>query len=118
MRNALSIALFFLVAWSGATQQEIRIHDGFMKVEDYLHVNRQKQEGYAIGIVDGIMLAPVFGASEKGQKLKSFENCVEGMSDTHVKTIIDAYMEGYSDRWNDPMHAMVLTAIMQACLGK
>jgi hypothetical protein len=49
-----------------------------------------RQRGYAMGMIDGMLLAPLFGAPEDGEKLKSLATCVTGMNDEHMRAIFDS----------------------------
>jgi len=68
MKKAVfSLLLFAILPQSGITQG-VRIHNGFMKAEDFLHMSTDSRRDYAMGIVDGMLLAPAFGAPTKDRR--------------------------------------------------
>jgi hypothetical protein len=115
------LALFTLFAFSGFSQEGIHVHNGFLKAEEYVHMNDGRQRDYAMGIVDGMLLAPLFGAPtawRDGQKIGAFGNCITGMTDTQVAAIISKFVRDHPERWNDPLNAVAFTAMTQACSQK
>jgi hypothetical protein len=52
-----------LMATSGLPQRgvSVRIHSGFLQARDYLDMDSNGQRSYAMGILDGMYLAPMFG---------------------------------------------------------
>lgn len=71
-----------------------------------------------MGILDGMLLAPAFGAPDDGTKLKSLGTCIEGMTNVQVKAIIDKFLKDHPERWNNPMHTVAFTAMMEGCQRK
>ena len=119
MRKLPYCLVLFLVAVSlGNPQSSVHIHNGFLTGQEYLDFDARTQQGYAMGVVDGMLLAPMFGAPSDAAKLKSLANCIEGMSNAQVKAIIDKFLKDHPERWNDPMHAVTYTAMMEACSRK
>jgi len=67
------LVLFTLFALSCFSQQGISIKAGFLTAEEFTHMNEQSQRDYAMGVVDGMLLPPLFGAPRAwndGQKLE------------------------------------------------
>jgi hypothetical protein len=115
------LALFTLLAFSGFSQQGISVKTGFLTAEEFVHLNDQSQHDYAMGVVDGMLLAPLFGAPRAwndGQKIGAFGDCITGMSSTQVAAIISKFVRDHPERWNGPMHAVAFTAMTQACSQK
>ncbi len=81
-------------------------------------MSEQRRRAYAIGITDGIMLAPLFGAPSDGQKLTAFNNCVTGMSDIQIAAIVAKFLQEHPERWNESLHAAVFAAMTQSCAQK
>jgi len=118
MKKAVfSLLLFAILPQSGITQG-VRIHNGFMKAEDFLHMSTDSRRDYAMGIVDGMLLAPAFGAPDKGQKVQSFGACIEGMDDSQVAAIIEKFLRDRPERWNERLNLVVFAAMMEACSKK
>lgn len=114
-------ALFALFAFSAFSQQGIYIKNGFLTAEEFTHMNDQSQHDYAMGVVDGMLLAPLFGAPRAwndGQKIGAFGDCVTGMSGKQVAAIMSKFVRDHPERWNESMHTVAFTAMTQACSQK
>ncbi|MGD0569737.1 MAG: Rap1a/Tai family immunity protein [Candidatus Sulfotelmatobacter sp.] len=115
------LALFALFAFSGIAQQGVSIKTGFLTAEEFTRMNDQGRHDYAMGVVDGMLLAPLFGApraSNDWQKIGPFGDCITGMSSTQVAAIVSKFVQDHPERWNESMHAVVFTAMTQACSQK
>jgi hypothetical protein len=112
------LALFTLFVFLGFSQQGIPIKTGFLTAEEFTHMNGQSQHDYAIGVVDGMLLTPMFGAPrawDNGQKIGAFGDCITGMSSKQVVAIISKFVRDHPERWNDSMHLVAFTAMTRAC---
>jgi hypothetical protein len=118
MKNNIFLLLLLSVLPQAGLAQSVRLHNGFLKAEEFLHMNVNRQRDYATGVVDGMLLAPLFGAPDNGQKIQSFGACIEGMSDIQVAAIIEKFLRDHPERWNDPLNAVVFTAMTQGCTRK
>lgn len=120
MRPFVFAVLTFLVI-SAFSQQEIRVKPGFYTAEVFAHSSDQGQLDYAMGVVDGMLLAPFFGAPRSqndGQQYEVFEDCVTDMSGKQVGAIISKYVREHPERWNDPMNVVAYSAMTKACSQK
>lgn len=116
-KATFSLLLLSLLPQAGVPQG-VRIHNGFLKAEDFLHMNAKRQRDYAMGVTDGMLLAPLFGAPDNGEKIQSFGACIEGMSDMQVAAIIEKFLRDHPERWNAPLNAVVFTAMTEGCTSK
>lgn len=94
-------------------QPDVLIHQGFLNGNDYLGMSDIRQRTYAMGIVEGIMLSPWFGAPRS--ELGWFENCIEGMNDIQVAAIISKYLENHPGEWHKPLHFLTYRTMREAC---
>jgi len=120
VRRSIS-ALFMLFAFSAFSQQGVHVHTGFLTAEEFTHMNDQSQHDYAMGVIDGMLLAPLFGAPrdwQDGQKIGAFGDCITGMSSTQVAAIISKFVRDHPERWNDSMHVVAFAAMTHACSQK
>jgi hypothetical protein len=51
MRRSI-FAVFALLVFSAFSQQGISVKSGFLKTEEFTHMNDQSQHDYAMGVVD------------------------------------------------------------------
>ena len=120
MKRSILI-LFTLFAISSFSQQGISIKTGFLTAEEFTQMGGQSQHDYAMGVVDGMLLAPLFGApraQNDGQNIGAFGDCITGMSSKQVAAIISKFVRDHPERWNDSMHVVAFTAITHACSKK
>jgi hypothetical protein len=120
MRRSI-FAVFTLFVFSAFSQQGISVKSGFLTAEEFTHMNDQSQHDYAMGVVDGLLLALLFGAPRAwndGQKIGALGDCITGMSSKQVAAIISKFVRDHPERWNDSMHAVAFTAMTHACSQK
>src|ERR1700690_125719 len=95
----LAVVLLLLFALAGSAQK-VHIKNGFATARQYMDLDSGRQRGYAMGIVDGMLLAPVFGAPDDGEKLKALGTCITGMDDEQMRAIFDKFLKDHPERWN------------------
>jgi hypothetical protein len=111
-------AILFLLAAAanvGAPQRSVRIHGGFLKAEAYLHFDNNSKRAYAMGLLDGMYMAPMFHAPDDGKFLVSLERCVEGMRSSQVAAIIEKYIRDHPEHWYLDLKDEGYAAMRQAC---
>jgi phosphoglucomutase len=116
-KTILSLLLLAAMPQTGAPQVT-HVHNGFLKTEAFVHMSTDGKRDYAKGLVDGMLLAPLFGAPDDGDKIKSFGACIEGMSDTQVAAIIEKFARDHPERWNESLNWVAFTAMTQGCARK
>lgn len=105
--------LLILCALSASAEEFIEIHDGFLTGNDYLKKTQQERSFYAMGIIDGMFLSPLFGASKNN--LLWLERCVEGMGNYQMEAIISKYLENHPGEWHHNLHTITFRAMKEAC---
>jgi hypothetical protein len=90
------------------------IHHGFATGEDYLNMTEAEQEAYAMGVVNGMLVAPLFGAPKK--RLAWLEGCMRGKSSSQVTALFTNYLRENPLRWNETPHVTMYSALRNACL--
>lgn len=110
-------SLLLLLTANGAASDDhvISVRPGFSKTEEYLQLEPSEQALYAMGLVDGIYLAPMFGAPSEGSRLSSLQKCVLGMSTTQVAAIITKFAKEHPDKWNMPSNVLAFQALRVVC---
>lgn len=93
----------------------VAIDPGFFKGEEFLQMPEAQQEGFAAGLVDGIYLAPLFGAP--GKNIESFHRCIVGMSTSQVAAIIQKYLKDHPEKWHQRLSVEAYSALESACRG-
>jgi hypothetical protein len=117
-RWVLVLVLLFL-PFNAAVPQESEdtalVNEGFVKTEDYLGWERTEQSVYAAGLVDGMFLAPVFDAPNRGKYLIAIQNCVKGMSNKQVAAIIIKYAKEHPEKWHIGTNLVAYQALREVC---
>ena len=95
-----------------ATQQTVKISPGFFTAKDYLDMSETERRAYVTGQINGMLVAPFFGASE--DKLSWLKVCSGKMSDEQLATILTRYIR---DQPNQEQNLNVVTfaALREAC---
>lgn len=114
MRRFLYSFVFYCVLSIAPAQQGgVVVHNGFGDGQDYMEWSELRRSGYAMGVANGILLSPVFGAPK--DKMKWFENCLEGMKDKQVGEILFQYVKAHPAEWHHGLHILSLQAFSNAC---
>jgi hypothetical protein len=108
----MSLVIFLSATIIIAADQGVLIHNGFGTGQDYIKMNQSQKRVYAMGAINGILLAPLFGASK--EKMLWFESYVENMTDEQVAAILSKYLEDNPGRWHDGLHILMFSAIKEA----
>ncbi len=66
-----------------------------------------------MGLIDGVLLAPFFGAPK--DNLAWLEECVTGMKSSQTAAIFSAYLDGHPARWHQGAHVLFYYAMRDAC---
>ena len=114
--GVILLAIGFIFGYGevwGTDEGTVVIHRGFIKGNDYLKAETGKRRFYGMGIIDGITLAPFFGAPKS--KMIWFEKCVENMTDNQVEAIITNYLENHPGEWHHDLHLITLNAFQESC---
>jgi hypothetical protein len=94
----------------------VEIHNGLSRGHDYRALSEREQWLYASALLEGIMLAPMFGANKaRGSLLRRLEDCAEGMTNEQLAAILTKYLREHPERWHDYVHIIMYSALMDAC---
>lgn len=110
---AVMIACCAAVLAPPASAQGVLIQNGFVTGEAYLHMSDVQQRAYAIGLVDGTLLAPLFSAAK--EDLLWLERCIAGMRDTQMAEILRRRLQAHPESWHSSAHAQMFAALKEQC---
>jgi hypothetical protein len=104
-----------LVSWSVGTAPARGgdIKSGFLTGTQYRTLDEPRRRAYAMGLIDGIFLAPFFEANK--QTLEVIERCTIGMQDGQIMAILDKFLRDNPARWHQPMNLLGFVAMEEAC---
>ena len=119
MKKAIiAIPLSLICAWFFAqpaprAPEGTIVHGGFGTGSAYLKMTKAEKWAYAMGAVNGMHNAPIFGAPEN--RTKWFDDFVAGMTNDQVAAIITKFLNDNPDRWHEPLN--LLTALTLSASG-
>lgn len=108
----LSLAIS-LVPLSSVVADEVKIRTGFSTGQKYIQMTAAQKRYYAMGIVNGMLLAPLFGAPK--ENMAALEKCISEMTDTQVAAILTDYLNKNPGQWNETPHVPMYKAMTEAC---
>jgi hypothetical protein len=109
--------IFFVALLAAAnvftSQQRISISRGFFTGRDYFEMSDTEKRAYATGAVNGMLLAPFFGAPE--EKLRWFKTCTSKLSDEETAAILTRYLSSNSNQLGTSLNVVTFNALKDAC---
>ncbi len=112
-RRALLLCSVLVAASALGSAQSVVIHNGFMTGLSYRELTLQAQSQYVSGVVDGMFLAPMFGAPK--DNLLRFETCITGMRSDQVAAILSKELEDHPESWHEGAHTTLYRALLHRC---
>src|SRR5215208_6265307 len=90
MKHFLPLLALIAFVTIYASQQTVKISPGFFTGRDYLDMSDTEKRAYATGGINGMLVAPFFGAPE--QNLSRLKTCTAKMSDEQLAAILTRYI--------------------------
>jgi len=112
MKKIIAVALTAF-ALNATAEESFWIHNGFSTGEQFLNMPEAEKLAFSMGTVNGMLLAPLFGAPK--ERMLWIETCVLGMTDSQVTAIFEKYLRDNPSRWHQTPHAPMYSALKQAC---
>lgn len=94
----------------------VTIHNGFLRGTDYQSLPGERRRAYVMGVIDGMLLAPFFGGDRS--EAKWLENCVEGMNEGQLESVVKKYLDENPAMWHHFAHGLIFSALQQECAGQ
>lgn len=109
------LALIVLVAFVTVygNQQTVKISPGFFTGKDYLEMSETERRAYATGEINGMLVAPFFGAPE--ENLNWLKTCTGKMSDEELAGILTKYIREQPKQLDTNLNVVTFNAIREAC---
>ena len=117
MRRWLLVLLLLLPA-AGSAQEErkIRIMGGYITGREYMDMDGLEKKAYIRGLLDGLLLAPGFGAKE--EDMEWFLACTKGLDITEVRKHLYEYIRTRNELWDNPNAAKSFRAVRDLCVER
>ncbi len=96
-----------------ASQQTVKIGPGFFTGKDYLDMTDTEKRAYATGGINGMLVAPFFGAPE--ENLDWLKTCSAKMSDEQIASTLTRYIRDNPNQRQANLNVVTFNAMRQAC---
>lgn len=117
MKRLLPFAALFAAVLTLATvyanQQKVSIGPGFFTGKDYLDMGDTERRAYATGAINGMLVAPFFGAPE--DNVNWLKSCTVKMSDEEIAAILTRYIREQETQVNFNLNVLTFNALRNAC---
>ena len=113
MRRFLPLLALIAFATVYGTQQKVSISGGFFNGKDYLEMTETERRAYAAGAINGMLVAPLFGAPP--ENLNWLKTCTGKMSDDQLAAVLASYIHDQPSNLQANLNAVTFNAIQQTC---
>jgi hypothetical protein len=113
MKRLLAVITLIAAINVYANQQTVKISPGFFTAKDYLDMNETERRAYVTGQINGMLVAPFFGAPE--ENLSWLKTCSSKMSDEEVAGIVSRYVRDHANQMNFSLNVVTFNALRQSC---
>ena len=110
-RLLLLIALAFVTV--SANQQTVKINPGFFSGKDYLDMSDTEKRAYVTGEINGMLVAPFFGAPE--ENLAWLKTCSAKISDEDLAAILTRFIHDQPSQMQTNLNVVTFNALREAC---
>jgi hypothetical protein len=107
------IALIVFIITIHGNRQTVKISPGFFTAKDYLDMSDTERRAYATGGINGMLVAPFFGAPE--ENLNWLKTCTGKMSDEQIATILTTYIHDQPNQMQLNLNVVTFNAMRDAC---
>ena len=115
--TVLLFSLLFLVTQAYADidvfKGPVSVQKGFLTGEEFLKLSERDKVSYTMGIIDGYLSAPMFGAEDK--YVAWISTCIKGKTNTQITAILVKYLEDNAVRWDKSVQFLMFEALKKAC---
>lgn len=91
----------------------VSVYKGFINGEDFLKLSFTEKSSYCMGIIDGYLASPMFGANTKYTRWIS--SCAKGKTNTQISAILEKYLKDNPGRWEKSVQFLMFEALKKAC---
>ena len=112
MKKAIIAIQLLLICASLSARAVFHISGGFGTGQDYLRMSASEKRAYAMGAVNGMVVAPFFGAPEKSTKW--LYGYFKGGTSDQMAAIITKYLNDNPQLWHQNLNYLTYNAIHDA----
>lgn len=112
MKHLLALVTLIAVINIYGSQQTVKISPGFFAAKDYLEMSDTEKRAYVTGQMNGMLVAPFFGAPE--ENLSWLKTCSAKMSDEQLASIVTRYIHDQPNQTQN-LNVVTFAALREAC---
>ena len=112
MKYLLALVALIAVINVYGTQQTVKISPGFFAAKDYLDMSDTEKRAYVTGQMNGMLVAPFFGAPE--ENLSWLKTCSAKMSDEQLASLLTRYIRDQPNQTQN-LNVVTFAALRDAC---
>jgi len=116
MKRLLPLIVLVALASVYANQRQVKIGRGFFNAKDYLSMSDTEKRAYATGAINGMLVAPFFGASE--ENLNWLKTCTATMSDEQLASVLSTYIQSQPNQLDSSLNVVTFTALRESCRNR
>ena len=105
-----------LQAAEDSDKAPVRIQGGYVSGVQYMDMDGLTKKAYVSGLIEGMLLAPAFGAPE--ENMEWFYVCTQEIGLNEIRKLLFEYIKDDHDLWKNQNPAKNFRAIYQACLAR
>lgn len=99
-----------------ANQQTVSISGGFFSGKDYLEMTDNERRAYATGAINGMLVAPFFGAPQ--ENLNWLKTCTSKMSDEQIAVVLTSYIGSQRKHLESNLNVLTFNAFQETCRNR
>jgi hypothetical protein len=100
---------------SVARAEGVYVPHAFMTGQEYLALPASRRATYIVGLLDGIFVGPLFGASEA--RVKALQDCLQEHNNIQIAAILSKYIQDRPERWHEGAHSLFYSRMFELCPG-
>jgi len=112
MKRLLAL-LAFITFLNIYNQQTVKISPGFFSGKDYLDMSDTEKRAYVIGEINGMLVAPFFGAPE--ENLAWLKTCSAKIADEDLAAILTRFIRDQPGQMQTSLNVVTFNALREAC---
>src|SRR5690349_3698302 len=111
MKHLLLLIALLAFVTVYANQQRVKISPGFFTGKDYLDMGDTEKRAYVTGEINGMLVAPFFGAPE--ENLSWLKTCTTKMSDEELASTLTKFINEQHDQMQTNLNVVTFNAVRE-----
>ena len=110
---ALTATVSVALVGSVSRAEGVWVPNAFMTGQQYLALSASQQGAYVMGLIDGIFVGPLFGASER--RIQALQDCLQQHNNIQIGAVLSKYIQDRPERWHEGAHSLFYSRMLQLC---